>query len=244
MAPRTLSCIIYDLDGTLIDSVDDIAYAVNRLRTSYGLNELSSPHVAAFVGDGAPKLLERAVYGRVEDKSLRPTQILPSMGADPEEVLSQFLSIYAEDPCVHSKLYPGVRDALRHWAAEGTAQAILTNKPHPIAERVVEELQLSDVIDVVCGRGCRDDDGGILPPKPDTAAIDWILDQTGAERDETCVVGDGIPDVEVARAASIPCIVHLGGYTTPDKLVAAADNLDLVATSFAQVQELLLGMTE
>ena len=75
-----VSCIVYDLDGTLIDSAPDIQAAVNRVRAGYDLEPVPLEHIKAFIGDGAKRLLERAVLGLVEDRSLRPPRCLPAPG--------------------------------------------------------------------------------------------------------------------------------------------------------------------
>lgn len=231
------SCIIYDLDGTLIDSASDIAAAVDRVREHYDLPALGESVVRDFIGDGALRLLERAVLGLVEDRSMRPERILPKSAVDGDEMLRLFQTIYAGDPVVETTLYPGVEKALKHWHRAGAAQVVLTNKPHHIAEAVVEGLHIAQYFDLVVGRGKEDDDGHPLPTKPDGAIIDHILEETGAERAETWMVGDGIPDVEVAKNAGIPCLTLLSGYYAPDRLIPHISDLDLAKTSFEEADE-------
>lgn len=227
-----VSCIIYDLDGTLIDSASDIAAAVDRLREHFDLPPLGTEVVCEFIGDGAMRLLERAILGLVEDPSRRPERVLPKSAVDSGELLHMFRHIYAGDPVVETVLYPGVEEALESWHAEGVAQVVLTNKPHDIAESVIAALGIASYFDLVVGRGKRDDAGAELPCKPDAAIIDHILTETGAERDETWMVGDGAPDIEVARNAGIPCLTILSGYYPPDRLIPLIADLDLAKTSF------------
>ena len=234
-----ITSIIYDLDGTLIDSAADIAVALNRVRDHYALPPLEEWEVRAFVGDGARKLLERGIFGIVEDKALKPTQHLPRMGADMEETLELFRGFYSEDPVIETKLVPGVEKALRYWRDQGAAQVVLTNKPQAIAEEVIRQLGVHHYFDLIVGGGALDDDDNPLPLKPDPILIDHILDQTGAPREETIMIGDGLPDVEVAKAAGIRCMVMLCGYTDPEVLLGAAPDLEWVATSFQSADEFL-----
>ena len=234
-----VSCIIYDLDGTLIDSVADIASALNRLRDHYGLAPLSIAEVRPYIGSGAEKLIERAMFGRVDPGQKRPGQVLPRTGAELRDLVDHFRALYSEDPVVETKLYPGVEYALHWWNVRGTAQAVLTNKPHDITLSIIEHLGLVRVFDVVVGSGREDDMGRVLPGKPNPATIDFILEQTGAPRQETWYVGDGVADIETAANAGVPCVVILGGYTDPEHLVARTQNLDLAVTSFEAAHELI-----
>lgn len=237
-----VSCIVYDLDGTLIDSASDIASAVDRVREHYDLPPLGTAAVCEFIGDGAMRLLERAVLGLVEDRSQRPERVLPKSAVDRDEMLRLFKTVYAGDPVVETELYPGVERALKHWHREGAAQVVLTNKPHDLAVAVIEALHVEHYLDLIVGRGKEDDLGRPLPSKPDPAVIDHIVEETGADRSETWMVGDGPPDIEVARAAGIPCLVVLSGYYAPERLIPLIDDLDLAKTSFEAADEHLRGL--
>ena len=234
-----VSCIIYDLDGTLIESIEDIARAVNRVRDRFGLDALKTDEVRVFIGDGAASLIERAVFGIVDDPSMRPAQTLPKSGASLDEVHRLFASIYAEDPIVETTVKPGVEKALRYWQRQGTAQVVCTNKPQSITEDVLRILEIAPYFDLVVGRGRRDDDGSILPAKPDPALVEFILEQTGAPEDETWIVGDGVPDLELAANSGLPVIAILGGYTEPDRLTTMVKQLELAVTNMGEADELL-----
>ncbi|MEZ6196853.1 MAG: HAD family hydrolase [Planctomycetota bacterium] len=235
-----VSCIIWDLDGTLIDSAPDIAYVVNRVRWKFGMSPLEEGHIRAFLGDGANALIERAIFGIVDDVALRPSERLPRSAADVEEVVDQFRYIYSEYPVVKTTLRKGVAPILKHWQEQGTAQVVLTNKPHAITKEVLKALHLDKVFDLVLGRGGFDDEGIPLPYKPDARLGTYILDQTGASPEETFVVGDGVPDIEFAKNCGFKVIALLDGYTAPERLLDTTPNLDLAATSIQHVQDLLL----
>ncbi len=239
-----LSCIIYDLDGTLIDSAPDIAIAVNRVRRHYYLDELTEMDVRDFIGDGARRLIERAVFGLVDDPSQRPEKRLPKSAADIDQVTSLFRDIYSEDPVIETTMAKGVERTLKHWQDLGVAQVCLTNKPHQLSLSVLEGMGLLGYFDLVVGAGAKDDDGETLPRKPDTAVLDFVVDQTGAPREETVLVGDGLPDFEIARKGGIPCIALLCGYTPSQVVIDQADDLDMVAASFLEARDILLRLNE
>lgn len=238
-----VSCIIYDLDGTLIDSAADIGAAVNRVREYYGLPPLEDRLLRAFIGDGAAKLLERSVFGLVEDKNLRPARTLPRSGASIEEVTNRYVDIYNEDPIINTELYDGVDVALRYWRnKQGAAQVVVTNKPHRVTMAILERLEVLPLIDLVIGRGASNEAGVYLPNKPDPKLMDFIVEQTGAPQEETFVVGDGLPDAEFAKAAGLKFVAILGGYTEPDRLLKATPDLDLAVPTFRDAYLLLRKM--
>jgi len=234
-----VSCIIYDLDGTLIDSAPDIANAVNRVRANYDLDPISIDLVRQFIGDGPQKLLERAIVGLVDDRSLRPERCLPRSWTDIKHLLDQFRGWYGMDPVIDTTLLPFAQEMLQHWNALGCAQVVLTNKPHDIAEAVLDQLDILPMLDLVVGRGARNDEGKEIAPKPSSEVIDYILDETGAERSETWVIGDGIPDIQVAIAGQLPVIVLLDGYGNPEALTAIAPELDHCVTNLQSAHALL-----
>jgi len=234
-----ISCIIYDLDGTLIDSAGDIAYAVNRVRAHYDLEALTVEHIKCFIGDGAPRLLERAIYGLVEDRSLRPERTLPKRGADAEEVLDRFLSVYAEDPVAHTSVDETVEPSLNYWQKEGVAQAVITNKPHPIAVNVLEQLGLAEFLDVIVGRGSRDDEGTLLPPKPDPANLDFVLDQAGSPAEETWMVGDGMADVQLAGERNLNFAGLSNGYADDEEFAEAVGDPTRLFGSYGELYAFL-----
>ena len=239
-----LSCIIYDLDGTLIDSAADIAIAANRLRHHFCLPPLEEADIRDFMGDGAVKLVERALFGLVDDPVMRPEKRLPKSAADLNECVEHFRDIYGADPVMETTVAPGALDILSRWQAEGTAQVCLTNKPHKITVDVLERLDLLRFFDLVCGPGALDDDGEVLPAKPDLRLLDYIFEQTGAEASETVLVGDGEPDFALAKAGGIRCVGLLNGYTAPDVVLQRMEDLELAATSLLHAGEILEGINQ
>jgi len=172
---------VFDLDGTLVDSVADLAASVNHALDAVGLPGRSLEEVRGFVGEGARRLLERAVAPR--DDLLDPA-------------LAAWQAHYEVHLLDRTRPYPGVEAAL---AAAGRTLAVLTNKPGPMARRILDGLGLSRRFAEVVG-------GGEAPRKPDPAGLLALAARLGASREETVFVGDSAVDVATGRAAGVKVI--------------------------------------
>ena len=184
--------VIFDLDGTLIDSVGDIADAVNRtLGTAY-----ADAVVAGWVGSGARVLLERA--GVAHD--------------DLDATAIRFRAEYGKQPCKHTRPYLRVRETLR---AIGCDKAVATNKPGELSRTIVGKLGLADEFIAILG----EDDVGAR--KPDPLIVDILRGKVGASRAQTLYVGDSLVDAETAHAAGVDLCLVTYGYAPPDAIAAA-----------------------
>lgn len=206
--------VIFDLDGTLVDSRLDLANAVNRVLEELGRPQLPVEQVVTFIGNGVVRLLERALGDPALVEAARPL----------------FEHHYGDALLVHTQAYPGVDTLVR---ALGTARdlAVATNKPGEWARAIVAGLGWSDAIPHVVGGG----DVAALKPCSDMA--DKLLERTGCSRDEAVMVGDMEVDVEFARAAGLPCIGVSWGLAGRERLKAAGAN-SIVDTA-AELEALL-----
>jgi phosphoglycolate phosphatase len=222
-----LSCrmprlVVFDLDGTLIDSHRDIANAANALVVELGGRALPEPAIVAMVGEGAAVLVRRA---------LAAAEINPATPG----ALDRFLALYDARLLEHTRPYPGTVEALEALGAHA-ALCVLTNKPQQPTERILDGLQL---------RRCfRDVIGGDTPfgRKPDPAGLLHLVAAAGATADQTVMVGDSPVDLAAARnAGTRVCLVRYGfGYRfaagdfrgdelfadSPDELVGAMRQLE------------------
>ncbi len=190
----TTRLAIFDLDGTLVDSVDDLAAAVNHALAQVDLPLRSPDEVRRFIGDGARKLVERAV-GERRDRE--------------EEALAAWRAYYDAHLLDRTRPYPGIPEAL---AGAGRVLAVHTNKPGPMARRILEGLGLAQRFAVVLG-------GGEAPSKPDPAGVRTILERVGASAADTVFVGDSLVDLATARNAGVTFVAVTWGLVPREELV-------------------------
>ncbi len=175
-------CMIFDLDGTLIDSRADLTTGVNLMRKHYGLEPLTIEIVTTYVGNGTRKLCERSIAG---------TDI------DIEEALPMMKGFYQEHLLDQTALYEGVEDGLRKLYKLGVPMAVVTNKPKPPTQAILEKLKVSDLFVHIIGSGQEFE----LKPAPD--ALNYVIRSTGCEAAKSLMVGDNYTDLESGRRAGM-----------------------------------------
>lgn len=212
--------IIFDLDGTLVDSAPDIAWALGAALTEAGVAPPPLEETKAMVGDGARTLVQRA---------------LERAGAarDVDALLARFLEHYGAHVWVDSRIYPGIMDALDLLRRAGVRSAVVTNKPGTLARNLLAQLGLAPHFSAIVG------DGDGFARKPDPAAARAVIERAGASTSRTAVVGDGLADVRMARAAGVRAIAAAWGYVSVDRLAAEAP--DLIARTPVEAVAALLG---
>ncbi len=209
-----MNLLIFDLDGTLIDSKLDLVHSVNATLVMMGLAPISEQLVASYVGNGAPVLIRR-ILG-------------PSAGEqDVQHALEYFLKYYREHMLDNTHLYPGVKEALDRLLEAGEKMAVLTNKPVRFSRSLVEGLGLAQHFFQLYGGNSFEQ------KKPHPIGIERLLEETGFARDRTIMVGDSGVDIRTARNANVKaCGVTYGfqpeGFRDdpPDLLV---DNMGQLA---------------
>jgi phosphoglycolate phosphatase len=201
-APRGLAYehVVFDLDGTLIDSRADLASAVNHVLRRLALAELPPPTLYGYVGDGARTLVARALGAAHHDRL--------------DEAFALFMAHYGAHLLDETRLYPGIADVLGVLAERGAVLSVLTNKPVAMSRAILAGLGIAGSFVDVLG-------GDSLPTrKPDPAGLDALRTKTGTARERTLLVGDSGIDVRTARAGAVGfCGVSWG--LTPDDLRAA-----------------------
>lgn len=213
-----MNLLIFDLDGTLIDSKLDLVHSVNAARAMMNLGALSEELVSSYVGNGAPVLMRRALGPEASE-------------TDVARALEYFLKYYREHMLDNTRLYPGVREALDRLAGNGTKMAVLTNKPVRISRAIVEGLGLASHFFQVYGGNSFEQ------KKPDPIGIETLLGESGAARDLTMMVGDSGVDVRTARNARVnACGVSYGFQ--PETFVAEPP--DLIVDNMAELADYVL----
>ena len=200
--------VVFDLDGTLIDSRQDLAESTNEMLLSYDASPLPVDEIAAMVGDGAKTLVLRA---------------LKSAGKQPdtEEALQRFRAIYDRRLLNHTKPYEGIVDLVRR-AGTLAPLGVLTNKPAAPTERLLASFGLARYFQwVIAG------DSGV-PRKPDPAGLKQMMGQAGAAADDTLLVGDSMIDVMTARAAGVQiCVARYGFGQLRGELTLEANEIEV-----------------
>jgi phosphoglycolate phosphatase len=192
MNPVNRGLLIFDLDGTLVDSKLDLVHAVNAARGLMDLPPISEELVASYVGNGAPMLMRRALGAAASE-------------ADVARGLEFFMTYYRAHMLDNTRLYPGVRDALDRLLEAGEKMAVLTNKPVRISRSMVEGLGLDKHFFQVYGGNSFEQ------KKPDPIGIETLLSESGLARERTIMVGDSGVDIQTARNAKVQaCGVSYG----------------------------------
>jgi phosphoglycolate phosphatase len=179
-----MNLVIFDLDGTLIDSSVDLANSVNATRAHLGLPPIENEIVYSYVGNGAPVLIRKALGPDYSDDAVQCA-------------LEYFLAYYREHMLENTVLYPGVRETLDRLRGAAIMMAVLTNKPVRFSQAIVDGLGLTVHFLRVYGGNSFEQ------KKPHPVGIETLLAECGAARDQTVMVGDSAVDVQTARNANV-----------------------------------------
>jgi len=206
---------IFDLDGTLVDTLPDIAAALNFTIRELGLQGISQDRVAGMVGEGVTRLLQNALgehgAGRLE------------------RAVEMFRTRYAAHLCEGTRPYPGIPEML---AAAPQQKAVATNKPGEMARRILHELGLARHFVQVVG----DDD--VERRKPDPLVVRRLLEECGVDAGDTVMIGDGVVDAQTARAAGVAFYAVTWGYVPRERLVT--ESPARIFDTVAQLRDLLM----
>ncbi|MGK9065863.1 phosphoglycolate phosphatase [Stutzerimonas chloritidismutans] len=203
---------MFDLDGTLMDSVPDLAAAVDKMLMLLGREPAGVARVRDWVGNGSRVLVRRALAGQLNHDGVADELT--------DEALALFIQAYAGGHEL-TTVYPGVLECLEWLRARGVKLAIVTNKPAQFIEPLLEEKGLAGYFDWLVG-------GDTLPQqKPDPAALFWVMDKAGVAPGESLFVGDSRNDVRAAKAAAVPCVALTYGYNHGEPIANEAPALVL-----------------
>lgn len=188
--------LIFDLDGTLIDSAPDLRKAANKVLSKHGRRPISMEETKKFVGNGAAKLMERAF--RATGKEVPDNDI--------EKLTQDFLAFYDGHEADETRPYEGVVATLETLKDKGYRMALCTNKPHQPTNNLLKDLGLDRFFEIVLGGDMLDH------KKPHPQMILWILDKMGCEKKQAIMIGDSPNDITGARNAGIRNIAVSYGY--------------------------------
>jgi phosphoglycolate phosphatase len=196
LGAQPFQALIFDLDGTLIDSALDVCASVNRVLAGMGRRELTLEESKDMIGWGGRVLLEKAL-AKTGDAGTPE---------DTDHALEAFLTTYADHPADHTTVFPGVIEALESLKAVGVKMAICTNKPMATTTPVLEAMGLNGFFDVV---SCGD---AVPHKKPDGRHVLHCVEQLGATPETTIMVGDSENDIRAAIDAGVRSVCVTFGY--------------------------------
>ena len=196
-AGRLPRLAMFDLDGTLLDSVPDLAVAVDRMLATLGREPAGIEQVRLWVGNGARVLVRRALAGDLRHDGVDE--------ALTEEALALFMEAYSDNHQL-TRVYPGVIETLDWLRQQDVALALITNKPARFLPELLADKGLAGYFQWLVG-------GDTLPQqKPDPAALFWVMDKAGVSAAEALFGGDSRNDVRAAKAAGVTCVALSYGY--------------------------------
>ncbi len=208
--------LVFDLDGTLADTADDLVATLNVILAREGAPPVASAAARNMVGMGARKLI---VEGFAADgRSLSPERL--------EELFVEYLDIYEKNIAVHSRLFPGVLASLDRFSAAGFSFAVCTNKSERPARKLMDELGVSGRFRAICGQDT------FAWSKPDARALLSTIEKSGGDPAHAVMIGDSRTDISTARNARMPVVAVDFGYTdipvhdlNPDRVISHFDEL-------------------
>jgi phosphoglycolate phosphatase len=217
--------IIFDLDGTLVDTAPDLVETLNVVLVREGLAPIAYDDARRMVGAGARRMIERGLASGGKART----------GADLDRMFADFIAYYADHVADQSRPFPGVEAALDTLAARGCRLAVCTNKLEWLSVRLLGALGLADRFAAICGQ----DTFAVQKPHPD--ALRGTVQRAGGSVHRAVMVGDSLTDIATAHAASVPIVAVDFGYTdipvaqlAPDKIIS---HFNALADSIAAVLE-------
>ena len=216
--------IVFDLDGTLVDTAPDLIGALNYVLQREGLPLVPMASARSMIGAGARKLIERGL--ELDGRSMT--------AADIDRLTGDFVAYYTDHIADASRPFDSLYDSLDQLSANGFRFAVCTNKLEGLSRLLLEKLDMTSRFDAICGA----DTFGVA--KPDPAMLRQTIVRAGGEVSSSIMVGDSGPDIGVARRAGVPVIGVTFGYTDvpiadlkPDRLVSHMRELPAAAASIA-----------
>ncbi|CAD5108200.1 phosphoglycolate phosphatase [Zestomonas carbonaria] len=189
--------VMFDLDGTLIDSVPDLAAAVDCMLHALGRPAAGIDAVRDWVGNGAKVLVRRALAGDIDHCAVSDEEA--------ERALALFMDAYSGSHTL-SRVYPGVRTTLKWLKKQGVEMALITNKPEQFVGPLLDDMKIGRYFRWIIG-------GDTLPQqKPDPAALLFVMQMAEIKAEDAVFIGDSRNDVLAARAAGVPCVALSYGY--------------------------------
>lgn len=217
-----VKAVFFDLDGTLVDSVPDLAASADIMMTQLGMPERGEARVREWVGNGVERLIHRALCDDID--GVADAKLF-------ERARPLFMAAYEKHVCVHSKLYPGVEQGLIGLREAGVRMACVTNKSIDFARPLIEQIGIAQYFESLVGGEC------VANKKPAPDALLLSAQRLGVHIADSLMVGDSVSDVKAARNAGIPIIAVPYGYNHGHDIHDS--NPDQVISTLAELPDIL-----
>lgn len=212
----SVATLVFDLDGTLIDTAPDLIDTLNTIFAREGLRPVPYDTARNLIGGGARAMIVRGLEA----------EGLAASGSEIDRLFADFISHYSEHIADRSQPFPGLTEALDTLASEGWRFAVCTNKLEGLSVKLLQQLGLAGRFDAICGQ----DSFGVQ--KPDPVILHRTVAAAGGDLNRSIMVGDSLTDVRTARAAGVPVIAVDFGYT---EIPASEFKADQVISGFTQL---------
>jgi phosphoglycolate phosphatase len=212
--PKAVDLMMFDFDGTLADTKDDLVTSVNHTLTRLNLQPRTPVDIISFVGDGVRQLIERSLSAN------RDAYI--------DQAMTIFTDYYARHLVDQTRLYPDVEDLLNHFSHK--IKIIVTNKRYRFTKTIAAHLGIEKYFQEIVGADTTS------YQKPDARVIEYVLNRYKVPRSKAVMIGDGKNDAAVAANAGIVCCVHLNGLGAREELLAM--NADYYCENMSEIKSL------
>lgn len=212
--------IIFDFDGTLINSIPDLTLAVNKMLSHYKLEPLTIEQVTPFIGNGAEPLVRRSLEYTMPNQELSEALL--------KEAFDTYLSAYKDLTCIDTFMYPGVLETLNNLDEKGYKMAICTNKPFGFIEPILETLEITKFFKSWIG------EDSLSEKKPSAAPLLYLTKEQGTTIEKSIMVGDSKNDILAAQNANMESIGVSYGYNYNENI--ADYKPTIVVDNFADLQ--------
>ena len=212
--------IMIDVDGTLVDSVPDLAYCIDEMMQKLGLQKWGEDKVRHWVGNGVPKLVERALSGELEGRPIKEVFDI---------AYPIFLDLYEDNTAERSYLYDGVREGLDYLKSQGYQLGCVTNKSEQFTHPLLKVLGIFNDFKIIISGDT------LAKRKPDPMPLLYCAEHFNLKPEECLMLGDSVSDVKAARAAGFDIICMSYGYNHGNDI--GDENPDLVIDSMSQLSD-------
>jgi phosphoglycolate phosphatase len=221
MPIKTPELVLLDLDGTLVDSIPDLANAVNKTLVKFSIDERDINSIRSWVGNGVEKLLQRAISNDIDGEAV------PELF---DKAYDFFMDTYRKNMCAESTCYPGVREGIDYLKKQNIKLGCVTNKSEQFTGPILEHLGLKNDMSIIIGGDT------LAKKKPDPLPLLHAASVFDADPKQSLMIGDSVSDVKAARAAEFQIVCVSYGYNHGEDI--RNTNPDAVVDSLAELPQL------